>query len=72
MGELWGLNIARVAFDSVDAMRSFEPPPFAVFEVTNDPFFLGDNLVFKKFADVQAEVAAIGSNMPLVATVADE
>ncbi len=72
LGELWGVNIARVEFDSADAMKTFEPPPFAVFEVTNDPFFLGDNLVFRKLADVQNEVAKIGTMVPTVAEVVDE
>lgn len=72
LGELWGLNMATVAFDNADPMRAFEQPPFAVFEVTNDPFFLGDNLVFRKFADVQAEVAKIGGAFPPVSEMPDE
>lgn len=72
IGNLWGLNTAKVEFDNADDLRSFEPPPFAVFEVTNDPFFLGDNLVSKKFADVQAEVAKIGALISPVPEVVDE
>ena len=72
LGDLWGLNIAKVEFDNAEALSSFEPPPFAVFDVTNDPFFLGDNLVYKKFADVQSEVAKIGRAVPAVAEVVDE
>lgn len=72
LGNLWGLNMAKVEFDSADALKRFEPPPFAVFEVTNDPFFLGDNLVFKKFVDVQAEVAVIGAVAPPVSEMPDE
>lgn len=72
LGNLWGLNMARVEFDNADTLKSFEPPPFAVFEVTNDPFFLGENLVFKKFADVQAEVAKIGASISPVPEVLDE
>ena len=72
LGELWGLNTARADFESVDAMRSFEPPPFAIFEVTSDPFFFGENLVGKKFADVQSEVAKIGAAVPPVSEMPDE
>ncbi len=72
IGNLWGLNMAKVEFDNADDLRSFEPPPFAVFEVTNDPFFLGDNLVSKKFANVQAEVAKIGALISPVPEVVDE
>ena len=72
LGNLWGLNMARVEFDTADSLNTFEPPPFVVFEVTNDAFFFGDNLVFKKFSDVQAEVAKIGATVPTVAEVVDE
>jgi CYTH domain-containing protein len=65
LGDLWGLNTARVEFESDVQKEQFEPPPFAIFEVTNDPFFLGSNLVGKKFDDVQTEVARVGSNAPL-------
>ncbi|MEO7672512.1 MAG: hypothetical protein ABIU09_00365 [Pyrinomonadaceae bacterium] len=65
LGDFWGLNMARFEFDNAASLTAFEPPPFAVFEVTNDPFFLGDNLVLKKFADVQAEVAKIGATAPV-------
>ena len=72
LGNLWGLNMAKVEFDSADSLTAFEPPPFAVFEVTNHPFFLGENLVFKKFADVQAEVAKIGASLSPIPVVVDE
>lgn len=61
LGPLWGLNTARVDFDTRERLEAFVPPPFAVFEVTNDAFFAGENLVDKKFTDIQAEVARIGS-----------
>jgi CYTH domain-containing protein len=64
LGELWGLNAATVEFDNAEAQSSFEPPPFAVVEVTNDPFFLGENIVYKKFADVQARVAGSAAYIP--------
>lgn len=72
LGDLWGLNIAKVEFDGAEALQMFEPPPFAVFEVTNDAFFLGDNLVFKKFADVKNEVAIIGAAASTVSDMPDE
>lgn len=61
LGALWGLSMAKVEFETREQMESFMPPPFAVFEVTGDPFFAGGNLVEKKFSDVQTEVARIGS-----------
>ena len=64
LGDLWGLNSAMVEFENEEEMRGFDPPRFAVFEVTNDPFFLGNNLVDKKFEDLQVHVAHIGADIP--------
>ncbi len=72
LGDLWGLNMAKIEFETREQMESFIPPPFGVFEVTNDPFFAGGNLVGKKFADVQAEVAKVGSGTPVPAETLDE
>lgn len=66
LGPLWGLNTARVDFDTREHMIAFLPPPFAIFEVTENVFFTGENLVGKTFADVQTEVARIGAQMPQV------
>ena len=59
LGKLWGLNIARVEFETAAELDRFEPPPFAVVEITNDPFFLGDILVEKSFEDVRSEVSKL-------------
>ena len=72
LGDLWGLNAAKVEFETRAQMLSFVPPPFAVFEVTNDPFFEGVNLVGKRFGDIQAEVARVGSDTPQPAEMVDE
>ena len=63
LGNLWGLSIARVEFETVDGLERFEPPPFAVLEITNDTFFLGENLVTKKFDDVRAAVEKLGDRI---------
>jgi len=63
LGPLWGLNTARVEFETADHADRFEAPPFAIFEVTHDPFFLGEILVTKNFEDVRAEVAKIGNQV---------
>lgn len=72
LGSLWGLNTAKVEFNSHDQMAAFEPPPWIVFEVTGDPFFAGSNLVTKQFANVQAEVARLGARTATRAMAADE
>ena len=71
LGALWGLNIASVEFPEGGSMKQFEMPSFAVFDVTNDPFFLGEHLFDKKFEDVQAEVARIGAVSNDIAQAAD-
>ena len=55
LGKLWGLNLMTINFENSEEMKSLEIPPFVVFEVTNYPFFLGENLVGKKFEDVRQE-----------------
>ena len=71
LGPLWGLNIARVEFETFDDLETFEIPPFAVVEVTDDAFFLGESLVTKTFRDVQDEVAKFGPEIA-AANVPDE
>ena len=63
LGKLWGLNIARIEFETVEDLDRFEAPPFAVVEITHDPFFLGETLVTKTFQEVQEEVTKFGSQM---------
>src|SRR5215204_4498410 len=38
LGNLWGLNIARVGFETIEELRDFRFP-FTVLEVTGDKFF---------------------------------
>ncbi len=61
LGKLWGLNLARVCFETIEELREFKFP-LTVLEVTVDKFFDGENLVEKNFADVQQEVARIAEN----------
>jgi CYTH domain-containing protein len=72
LGDLWGLNLAKVDFDKHDEILAFEPPPFAIFEVTSDPFFFGANLVGKNYNAIQAEVAKIGLDDITVRHMPDE
>ena len=55
LGELWGLTLAKVSFESLKELRKFNPPAFAILEVTEVEFFIGRNLIGKNFADVQTE-----------------
>ena len=55
LGELWGLNIAKIYFETLKDLREFSAPRLAITEVTENEFFVGENLIGKTFADVQAE-----------------
>lgn len=57
LGELRGLNLARIVFETKEDFENYQIPPFAVAEVTNNPFFAGEKLVGKYFTDVRAEFA---------------
>lgn len=72
LGGLWGLNTARIDFETRVRMENFTPPPFAVFEVTTNPFFTGENLVGKQFTDIQTEVARLGWFTPPEPKMPDE
>jgi CYTH domain-containing protein len=69
LGPLWGLNRAGVDFQTDEELRSFVPPPFAIFEVTYEPFFDDAKLVNRKFEDVQN---AVGKLTPLSNPAPDE
>ncbi len=55
LGELWGLILAQIVFQTAEEIRKLEMPPFAILDVTDNEFFIGKNLVGKTFADVQTE-----------------
>ena len=61
LGDLWGLNTAKILFETEEDLQNFKMPNFTVLEVTDNPFFYGDTLVEKNFADVQSEVAEISN-----------
>jgi len=71
LGKLWGLNLARVSFETLEELRDFQFP-FAVLEVTGEEFFNGENLVERNFGDVQAEAARIVENRHSTDTIIRE
>ena len=71
LGLLWGVNTARVEFETADELDNFEPPPWIFLEVTSDPFFLGENLVKVKFDDVREHVGSSAEHFN-AAAAADE
>lgn len=72
LGDLWGLITAKARFETEDEMKHFEAPPFAVHEITNNYFFAGENLVAKKFVDIQNEFERLMLSPQVIAEVPDE
>ena len=53
LGDLFGLVLAEVSFDTDQELDSFPKPAFAIADVTNDPVFAGGTLSQLTFADVK-------------------
>lgn len=70
LGKLWGLNRARIEFTNADDVSSFRPPPFTVYEITNDAFFDDSNLVNQTLDAVRLEIEKLGS--PIVSNAAPD
>jgi CYTH domain-containing protein len=60
LGDLFGLVLAEISFDSDDEMEKFPPPPFALIEVTNNEMFTGGKLSELTFADITEELIRSG------------
>jgi CYTH domain-containing protein len=60
IGDLLGLVLAEVGFDTDEELDTFMSPPFAVAEVTNNESFTGGRLCYLSFADIREEVKRIG------------
>jgi hypothetical protein len=59
LNPLWGLNTAKVFFESEEEMENFQPPDFAIAEVTQNRFFTGANLLGKTFEDIRSRLTAL-------------
>lgn len=60
LGDLFGLVLAEVSFETDDELDNFPRPPFAVAEVTNSELFTGGKLCELTFADIREEIAKNG------------
>jgi CYTH domain-containing protein len=60
LGDLFGLVLAEVSFDTDDELENFSPPPFAVAEVTNQELFTGGRLSQLSIADLKDELVRMG------------
>ena len=60
LGDLFGLVLAEVSFETDEELDTFPPPPFALADVTNEQLFTGGRLAELTFSDVRAEIARLG------------
>ena len=60
LGDLFGLVLAEVDFETDDELESFVSPPFALAEVTHNELFTGGRLAQLTFADVRDEISKQG------------
>ena len=60
LGDLFGLVLAEVSFETDEELDNFPKPPFALADVTNEPLFSGGRLCDLTFSDVRAEISERG------------
>jgi CYTH domain-containing protein len=60
LGDLFGLVLAEVSFDTDDEMDNYPKPPFVLADVTNNELFSGGKLCELKFSDLREEIQRSG------------
>jgi CYTH domain-containing protein len=60
LGDLFGLVLAEVSFETDEDLNSFPKPPFALAEVTDNEIFSGGRLSELTFEDIRNEIARNG------------
>jgi CYTH domain-containing protein len=61
LGDLHGLILAEIGFESDDELDNFQTPSFAVMDVTNDPMFTGGRLVGLTADEIRQELKRRGA-----------
>jgi CYTH domain-containing protein len=69
LGDLLGLILAEISFETDEELNNFTMPSFAIADVTSSPFFSGAHLAEVTFAEVRNEVAR---SYPLAVNKADQ
>ncbi|MEP6947517.1 MAG: hypothetical protein ABJA02_16480 [Acidobacteriota bacterium] len=72
LGSLLGLTIAKVDFCDDREMDNFEPPPFTIYEITNDPFFTPAHLADKNYEAVAEKINSLSRLSPILHEGPDE
>lgn len=57
LGDLFGLVLAEVSFETDEELENFPKPPFALVDVTNDELFSGGKLSELTFSEIRTEIA---------------
>ena len=60
LGDLFGLVLAEVSFETDEDLDGFPRPPFALADVTNNEIFSGGKLSELTFEDISSEIARNG------------
>ncbi len=60
LGDLFGLVLAEVSFESDEELDQFPNPPFALADVTNEALFTGGRLCELTFSEVRTEITNRG------------
>jgi CYTH domain-containing protein len=60
LGDLFGLVLAEVSFETDEELDSFPKPPWALADVTNVEVFTGGKLCQLTFEDIRNEIARSG------------
>lgn len=68
LGDLFGLVLAEVSFETDEELRNFPKPPFAIADVTNKEMFTGGELSGLSFADIREAIRRSGLDA-LIASV---
>ena len=64
LGDLFGLVLAEVSFETDEELKNFPQPPFAIAEVTNNELFTGGKLCQVAFADIREAIRRNGLSEP--------
>jgi CYTH domain-containing protein len=60
LGDLFGLVLAEVSFETDEELDNYSKPPFALVDVTKEPLFTGGRLCELTFSDVRAAITELG------------
>lgn len=60
LGDLFGLVLAEVSFETDEELDNFPKPPFAIADVTSSELFTGGKLCELAFTDIREEIVRSG------------